>query len=170
MRDETVPQTSLVARTIEILSNNVRILLPGLFLFVALTGFNVWRSTSAQKTATAIGLNDTSAAHSAIEERFGVRFTGVYLIGKQGLVDLRYRVVDAGKAKNFGHYTETSPMLIAEDSGLAVEVTIMGLHNHRVEAGRTYYILYRNTANALEPGSFLTIQLDDMKIEHVEVQ
>jgi hypothetical protein len=79
-------------------------------------------------------------------------------------------VIDAGKARNFGHYTETSPLIIAEDSGKLVEVTIMGLHNHRVEAGRIYYIMYRNTANALEPGSLVTIQIGDLRLEHVLVQ
>jgi hypothetical protein len=105
-----------------------------------------------------------------IEERFGVRFTGLHLVARHGLVDLRYRVLDAGKAKNFGHYTETSPLIIAEDSGKTVEVTIMGLHNHRVETGRTYYVLYRNTADALDPGSLVTIQIGDLSLEHVPVQ
>jgi hypothetical protein len=30
--------------------------------------------------------------------------------------------------------------------------------------------MYRNTADALEPGSLVTIQLGDLRLEHVPVQ
>lgn len=101
-----------------------------------------------------------------IEDKFGVRFTFMAVIADGGMVDLRFRIIDPAKAANFGHYTETSPRLIAEDSGLTVDTTIMGLHHHEMEVGRVYYVLYRNTANAIRPGDLVTIAIDDMKIEH----
>ena len=145
----------------------VKLLLPAVVLFIGLMAFNFWRLDQANKPeyqANGFPIN------TVIEERFGVRFTGLHIVGKNGLVDLRYRVLDAGKAKNFGHYTETSPLIIDEESGGLVEVTIMGLHNHRVETGRGYYILYRNTANVLQSGNLVTIQLGDERLEHVLVQ
>ncbi len=102
-----------------------------------------------------------------IEERFGVRFTSVAITAEGGMVDLRYRVIDEGRAANFGHYTETAPMLVSEDTGKIVDVTIMGLHNHRVEPGRSYYVLYRNTEGALKSGRPVTIAIGDLKLEHV---
>lgn len=149
------------------LRRNVKILLPAVLLFTAITGFNVWRLVYADRPE--LQANGVPISPE-IEERYGVRFAGIHLIAKNGLIDLRYRVVDAGKAKNFGHYTETSPLLISEESGKVVEVTIMGLHNHRVETGRMYYIMYRNTANALRPGDWATIQIGDLMLEHVPVQ
>lgn len=149
------------------LSRNIWLFLPAVILFVGLIGFNVWRLDQASRPVL---LANGMPINPEIEERFGVRFTGLHIVARHGLVDLRYRVLDAGKAKNFGHYTETSPLIIAEDSNKNVEVTIMGLHNHRVETGRTYYILYRNTADALDPGSQVTIQLGDLRLEHVAVQ
>lgn len=144
-----------------------KLMLPAVFLFFAIFGFNIWRlSNASQPEVLANGI----PAHPQIEERYGIRFTGLYVVGKSGLIDLRYRVVDAGKAKNFGHYTETSPMLISEDSGKRVEVTIMMLHNHRVEGGRIYYILFRNTDNAIQPGSKVTIQIDDLLLENFIAQ
>jgi len=101
-----------------------------------------------------------------IEEKFGVRFTFVAVTAKGGMVELRYRVIDEGKAANFGHYTETAPMIIAEDTGKMVDVTIMGLHNHRVEPGRTYYVLYRNTENAIQSHRPVTIAVGDLRLEH----
>lgn len=151
----------------ERLRHNFKLLLPGILLFGILTGIQIWRlygDSRPQLQSNGVPIN------VEIEERFGVRFTGVHIVGRSGLVDLRYRVLDVGKAKNFGHYTETSPMLIAEDSGKTIEVTIMGLHNHRVEAGRSYYILYRNTDNALKPGSKVTLRIDDLEIKHIPVK
>ena len=102
-----------------------------------------------------------------IEEKFGVRFTFVAVTAGGGMVELRYRVIDEGKAANFGHYTETAPMIIAEDTGKIVDVTIMGLHNHRVEPGRMYYVLYRNTDGAVESHRPVTIAVGDLTLEHV---
>lgn len=102
-----------------------------------------------------------------IEEKFGVRFAFLAVTADGGMVELRYRVVDEGKAANFGHYTETAPLLIAEDTGKVVDVTIMGLHNHRVEPGRMYYVLYRNTGNAIQSHRPVTIAVGDLQLEHV---
>jgi hypothetical protein len=109
----------------------------------------------------------TMPVSEEIEERFGVRFTFLAITAEGGMVELRYRVIDEDKAANFGHYTETAPMLISEDTGDIVDVTIMGLHNHRVEPGRMYYILYRNTGGALKSGRPVTIAIGNYDLEHV---
>jgi hypothetical protein len=43
----------------------------------------------------------------------------------------------------------------------------MGLHNHRVEPGRMYYVLYRNTDNAIQSERPVTIAVGDLRLEHV---
>jgi hypothetical protein len=108
----------------------------------------------------------TMPVSTEIEEKFGVRFSLLAVTADGGMIELRYRVIDEGRAANFGHFTETAPMLIAEDTGEIVDVTIMGLHNHRVEPGRQYYVLYRNTGGAIESGRPVTIALGDLKLEH----
>lgn len=150
------------ARLYGALARNARIVLPALAVFVAIMGANVWRTYSAERPQLG---PDGIPLSPEIEERFGVRILGVNVVARGGLIDLRYRVVDAGKAKSFGHYTETSPLIIADDGN--VEVTIMGLHNHRVETGRTYYILYRNTGNVIKPGEPVTIQIGDLILKNV---
>lgn len=163
MNGTMVPSTNPFQR----IMHSFKLLIPAILLFVALTGWQIWRLSEAAKPQLQ---SNGVPVNVAIEERFGVRFTGIHIVGRSGLVDLRYRVLDVGKAKNFGHFTETSPMLISEKDGKTVEVTIMGLHNHRVEAGRSYYILYRNTDNALDPGDKVTLQIDDLTLEHIPVQ
>ena len=109
----------------------------------------------------------TMPASPEIEEMFGVRFSLLAVTADGGMIELRYRVIDEGRAANFGHYSETAPMLIAEDTGQVVDVTIMGLHNHRVEPGRQYYVLYRNTGGVIESGRPVTIAIGDLELEHV---
>jgi hypothetical protein len=146
---------------------NIALLMPAVILFVVLMGVHFWRaSVNDGPTLTENGI----PISPEIEDRFGVRFTGLHVLARGGLVDLRYRVIDAGKAKSFGHYTETSPLLIDEESGRTIEVTIMGLHNHRVETGRIYYILFRNTGDILHSGDRVTIQVDDLALEHFVAQ
>jgi hypothetical protein len=102
-----------------------------------------------------------------IEEKYGIRFTFLAVTGDGGLVDLRYRVVDEGRAKNFGHFTETAPRLIVERSGAVIDVTKMGLHNHYAQLGRTYFVIYRNTDNAIQPGDKVTIAINDLYLKNV---
>lgn len=109
----------------------------------------------------------TMPVSEEIEEKFGVRFNFLAVTADGGMVELRYRVIDEDRAANFGHYTETAPMIISEDTGKMVDVTIMGLHNHRVEPGRIYYILYRNTDNALVSGRPATIAIGRYELKHV---
>jgi hypothetical protein len=142
------------------LNHVLMLVLGGLLITSAIFG---WRSfVSQQEWAPG-----TMPVSEEIEEKFGVRFTFLAITAEGGMVELRYRVIDEDKAANFGHYTETAPMLVSEDTGKIVDVTIMGLHNHRVEPGRTYYILYRNTGGALKSGRPATIAIGSYKLEHV---
>lgn len=135
----------------------------GLLVLVAATAVT-W---SAKINSARQWVPGTMPESPEMEDKFGVRFSFLAVTADAGMVELRYRVVDEGKAANFGHYSETAPMLISEDSGKIVDVTIMGLHNHRVEPGRTYYILYRNTESAIKSGRPVTIQIGNLKLEHV---
>ena len=135
----------------------------GLVILVA-AGLIAWQNWRQASIVYEPGEMPVSAE---IEEKFGVRFSFVAVTARGGMVELRYRVIDEGKAANFGHYSETAPMIISEDTGKVVDVTIMGLHNHRVEPGRTYYVLYRNTDNAVESHRPVTIAVGDLKLEHV---
>ena len=126
-------------------------------------GLGAWQLFAPEKQWEA----GTMPVSPEIEEKFGVRFSLLAVTADGGMIELRYRVIDEGKAANFGHFTETAPLLIAEDTGEIVDVTIMGLHNHRVEPGRQYYVLYRNTGGVIESGRPVTIAIGDLELEHV---
>ena len=143
------------------LNINHLLLVLGLLALVS-AGIGAWQLFGPEKQWVA----GTMPISPEIEEKFGVRFSLLAVTADGGMIELRYRVIDEGRAANFGHYTETAPLLIAEDTGDVVDVTIMGLHNHRVEPGRQYYVLYRNTGGAIESGRPVTIALGDLKLEH----
>ncbi|MBU0492115.1 MAG: hypothetical protein KKA73_22990 [Chloroflexi bacterium] len=136
-------------------------IVPAVLLVAVVGALAAWWLQPAESAVPAMPTS------SAIEDKYGIRFTFLAVTADGGLIDLRYRVVDAGKARSFGHYTETAPMLVSEDTGLVVQITAMGLHNHRVETGYTYYVLYRNTASAIKSGSKVTVVIGDLKLEHV---
>ncbi len=142
-------------------------LLGALLLVITVGGVAVLQ---ARQNAPLVPANYVMPKSPEIEEKFGVRFTFVATTANGGFIDLRYRIVDSGKARNFGHYTETSPMIVNEKTGAIVDVTRMGLHNHRVEPGRIYYVLFRNTGNSMQRGDRVTLQVGDLKLENVIVQ
>ena len=136
-------------------------------LVTAAAIFFVYR---ANRPETVTGLYGMEVpVNRAMEERFGVRVMFAALTGRDGIIDLRYRIVDPGKATDFGHYSETSPMLVTPD-GTIMSVTKMGLHNHRVEPGLIFHVLYRNTANAVKHGMPITVKVGDMELKNLIVQ
>lgn len=121
-------------------------------------------------SASAVQQPGAVPVNPEVEERYGIEFTTITLTGETGMIDLRYRVTDVGKAKNFGHYTENTPMIIVQETGAIVDVAVMGFHNHRVEPGRQYYLIYRNTGNAIQRGTKVTIKIDNVEVENVVVR
>lgn len=104
-----------------------------------------------------------------MEARYGVRVMFAGLTARDGIIDLRYRIIDPGKAVDFGHYSETSPMLVTPE-GTIMAVTKMGLHNHRIEPGLVFHVLYRNTANSVKHGMPITVKVGDMELKNLVVQ
>jgi hypothetical protein len=107
---------------------------------------------------------------AGLAARSGVRVVRVALTGGDGLVDLRYQVVDAEKAVSL-HAAATPPLLIDERTGAVVKDVLMG---HREtgtpKAGLTYYIIFLNSGAVLAKGSRVTVQLGDARLAHVRVQ
>ncbi len=162
MQEKSIAITGGWRGPLGITRNHILVVVLGVLLITG--GLIGWRNYVSTHQNWVPG---TMPVSEEIEEKFGVRFTFLAVTAGGGMVELRYRVVDEDKAANFGHFTETAPLLISEENGDFVDVTIMGLHNHRVEPGRTYYILYRNTKNALKSGYPVTIAIGDLQLKHV---
>jgi hypothetical protein len=119
----------------------------------------------------------TMPTSSRIEQDWGIRFTVVNLLADNGLVELRYQVLDNNKANRL-HADSTSlanlPTIYLEGTDKVVKSNSLLFHIHHEwdqgSDGRAYSIVYGNSGGALYPRAFVTIALPDgLKLQHVPV-
>jgi hypothetical protein len=103
----------------------------------------------------------------AVEDAFGVRITSVTVTGDGGLVDLRFIVLDPSKAAAMMASQDLAPRLAADHDGEVVFLPAMTMHRP-MTAGRTYFMLYRNTGGIIRSGHEIAILVgNDVRIRHV---
>jgi hypothetical protein len=102
-------------------------------------------------------------------QRSGVKITQVAVTGDGGLVDLRFEIVDPGRASAV-HDPATPPAVVDEESGLVVHELFMN-HSHTgpYKAGVTYYLVFNNPGNWIRHGSKVSVMLGNAQVEHVRV-
>lgn len=116
-------------------------------------------------------------ASAQIEDRWGIRITLVQLLADNGLVELRYQVLDNDKANRL--HADTSslasiPTLRAEGTGLVVKPNSLLFHIHHEwdqgSDGRSYSIVYGNAGGAIQPNGRVTVVMaDGLQLQHVPV-
>jgi hypothetical protein len=106
---------------------------------------------------------------SEIEAHYGIRFTQIAMTADGGLVDIRYTVVNGEAAMATMMDGTNNPVLIASN-GLKVFTETTMSHKVEHEDGKSYWMIYYNTKNALHPGSVIDLQIGDLVIENVKVQ
>ncbi len=98
----------------------------------------------------------------------GVRIVQVAVTGDGGLIDLRFQVVDAGKA---GIVHTTTPAVVDQATGVVVSETLMGhSHNGEYKAGETYYLIFENPGNLVQRGGKVNILLGEVEVDGVTVR
>jgi hypothetical protein len=106
----------------------------------------------------------------AIEERWGVRFTQIGVTADGGLIDLRFQVLDPDKALAMIDSVDRLPVMVAENSGVYVNSALPMPARHDLAPGRTYFLLYRNTAGAIKSGDPVSVVVGGQRLEHVRAQ
>lgn len=106
---------------------------------------------------------------SALETQYGIQITHIGLSASGGLVDCRFKVLDAVKAKALLGNPASAPMLIAGD-----KPPLMAPHNAlrgaRFGTGQVVYILYPNLRSAIQPGSQVTVAIGEVRLGPVTAQ
>jgi hypothetical protein len=106
----------------------------------------------------------------AFEQRTGVRVVRVAVTGDDGLVDVRYQVIDADLAAS-SHARATPPQLVDERTGVLVNQLLMGhFHQGQMKAAQTYFLLFENPGNLVHAGGRVTVQLGPGRVADVPVQ
>lgn len=152
----------------------VRRLLPIVALVAIFLGVLVVRSWHADtkstpaKQLTANGLVMPTSA--AIEQKFGVRFTGVDVTSAGGMIQVRYQVLDSAKVEAI-HDNKSAPYVV-DGSGTKYADPGMAGHTHIgpvAASGRSDYVLLANAGGGVKPGSFVTITIGDLELRNVPV-
>jgi len=125
--------------------------------------------TVAAPAARAVPVNP------AIEQAWGIRFTAAYLLADNGLIDLRYQILDSSKSERLHSGAQNDanlPTIIDERDGKPVHPSSSILHFHHGTPGQgiTYSVIYGNAGDAIQVGDQVTIRMTDgLELKHVLV-
>jgi hypothetical protein len=103
----------------------------------------------------------------AIEAKWGIRVSQVAVTADGGLVDFRFIVLDPDKASEMMSNVDNLPVLRPDGAtGIINSAAQMGGHPS-LRPGQTYFLLYRNAAGAIRPGTSLSVLFGDLTIDNV---
>ena len=125
--------------------------------------------------ATSPPTADVTMPRSAeIEHTWGVQIKSVTLLASTGVIDVRYTVLDDGKATRLHTDGRTGlPSLRTTDHGTVKPDSVMfHFHSKANEvAGQGYDIIYGNAHGAIHAGSVVTIVMaDGLELANVPVK
>ena len=99
----------------------------------------------------------------ALEMHYGIQVTQISLTASGGLVDVRFKILDAAKARALLGNAAQTPVLIAGDNP-----PLMAPHNAlrgaRFGQGQVFYILYPNLRSAIKPGGEVTVAMGEARL------
>jgi len=132
-------------------------------------------ATPAAKAAPAVVVaHATRTEHalpapSALEAQYGVQIVQVGLTASGGLVDLRFKVLDAAKARSLLGNPANAPVLIAGDKP-PLAPPHHALRGARFGKGQVVFILYPNLRGAIQPGTEVVVAMGDARLGPVLAQ
>ncbi|MEA2243887.1 MAG: hypothetical protein QOD24_3443 [Solirubrobacteraceae bacterium] len=107
---------------------------------------------------------------AGLAERSGVRLIRVAVSGGGGLLDVRYQIVDPGKAAAL-HDAGTPPAVVYEPTNTPIEGLLMGHAPHAPQrVGVTSYLVFVNPGNIVHRGDRVSVILGGGRLEHVTVR
>lgn len=140
-------------------------------LTVAIRHLVTSNSTSSNAAAPADLVMPRSAE---IEDVWGVQIKAVTLLASTGVIDVRYTVLDDGKATRLHTDGRTGlPSLRTADHGTVEPDSVMfHFHSKATEvAGQGYDIIYGNAHGAVHAGSLVTVVMaDGLELRDVPVK
>ena len=108
-------------------------------------------------------------APSVLETQAGIQVTQVGLTAQGGLVDVRFKVLDAAKARALLSKPDNVPMLMAGDKPPLMPPH-HALKGARFSKGQVFFILYPNVRRAVEAGTPVTVAMGPVRLGPVTAQ
>jgi hypothetical protein len=110
----------------------------------------------------------TTISQSVLEEQYGLRVNLVAVTAAGGLVDLRLKILDGGRAEALLGDPTNLPALLVPDRDVTLELPDEAKSQEiRFEDDGNYFMMFPNTANAVKPGTPVTIQFGDLQLEPI---
>lgn len=113
------------------------------------------------------------AMDPALVRKWGIRIESMRLTAAGYMLDFRYRVIDARKAKPL-FARKTKPVLTDEASGAQMAVPVPpktgALRNSNdPRAGRTYFMFFANPGRFVAPGNRVTLTIGAFRVSGIHV-
>lgn len=109
----------------------------------------------------------------AIAKKWGIHIESIKLTASGYMLDFRYRVLDARKAKPIFE-RKTKPILRDDATGVEVAVPVPPKtgalrSSNDPKAGRTYFMFFANPARFIKAGSAVTVTIGAVRISGLRV-
>jgi hypothetical protein len=130
-------------------------------------GANAPVSYGSNKNARISGSTQMISAKD-LAELYGLRVTLIGVTAGGGLVDLRFKILDAQKAMKLLENHDNMPALIP--AGSQVRLGIPGVHGAEYETGKVYYMLYGNANGIVRPGTPVSVAFGNLVLEPITAQ
>lgn len=136
--------------------------------------FLVLNGCAPMSKTTDISPPSSKEWQSDIESRWGVKLLRISLTAGGQMIDLRYRVIDADKAKPL-FQRENKPILIDESTGarfLVPESPKVGAlrTTREPKPDRNYFIIFVNPGRYLKKGDKVTVVIGEFRAEHLVIE
>jgi hypothetical protein len=100
-----------------------------------------------------------------LERRFGIQLTHIAVTHSGGLVELRFTVVDAFKARQL---IDATPRLISEDSGFSLQAPARGpWRSIRLQKDASCFVLFPNARGTIRHGARVSLAFGGVRVEPI---
>jgi hypothetical protein len=115
-----------------------------------------------------------AADATTLVRRWGIRVESLRLASAGYMLDFRYRVIDARKAKPL-FVRKTKPVMRDEATGLELTVPVPAKtgalrNSNDPQAGRTYFMFFGNPGRQIAAGASLTLTIGAFEVRGLRVQ
>jgi hypothetical protein len=139
---------------------------------------NASPDASAKAASTTSPAQQGAASHprenTLIKRTWGIELLGVQLISADYMLEFRYKVIDAKKAKPIFE-RKSQPLLTDQATGVRFQVPNMAkvgaLRNSDPPiAGKVYWMFFGNPGKIVKPGSRVNIEIGEFHVNGLVVQ
>ncbi len=143
-------------------------MIPAIILvFVLLVGLFAYRSLNKPESVV-ISSGMTEVSPSILEDKYGLRVNLVAVTAAGGLVDVRLKIVDGGKAQALLQDPNNLPALWVPDMDITLTLPDEARSQEiNFEDNGNIFLMYPNTRNAVKPGTPLTVMFGDLALEPI---